>query len=679
MRLQFHAVSFALSLFVCAPTVAAPPGVDVQNLGFAVDGLAGEGDILAFEVSEADVGDRNGDGDTLDVVPRVVDLGNDTASYVQVAAEVGAVSVGFVTLFVSEAGEGVDLNGDGDHVDRVVHVYDVANGTLHSSGLAGHSTSFAASAGVVAFSVSEAAQGGVDLNQDNDVADAVVHVFDATQGVVQNTQVVAVKLWLDGRALAMIEFEDAVDISGDGDDDDFMLHLHDVVTGATTSTGYPISPAGPIIRSPHIAFRVEERDLPAGTDLDGDGSSQGTPLFIHDASVGVTTNQFLQSFASPYFVGDRIFVSLSEFGMGDQNGDGDVTDLIPHLLDFGTGILTSLGFSEYGPVVIGDVLSAIVVAEWNEGTDLSGDGDQDDRVVFVYNDADGSVVNTGRLLTLNAQLKVSDHAVAFLTPEAWQGADLNGDGDTTDDVVSVYDAASGTVTTVPVASVFEDPTVGGRHVVLRVEEAAAGVDLNGDGDLLDRVAHVHDALAKTTANLGLAASDGEAAGVVGDDFFAFRVYEIGQGVTDLNGNGFASPFEHVLHVASGLPADCGAVEPYGAGCAGPGPSIPDLIVSGCAAAGFDLTVMVRDGTPLANAWILLGLQQATVPFGGLGCALHVTPVLPVTIGPLPLSASGDVSLPLTVPAGTPPLSVTMQAFTDTVPPATTQGVELTVQ
>src|SRR6185312_12423597 len=75
-----------------------------------------------------------------------------------------------------------------------------------------------------------------------------------------------------------------------------------------------------------------------------------------------------------------------------------------------------------------------------QGGDLNGDGDRNDRVVQLYDAQQGELINLGQAadeFVLGAAL------MAFRTPEEAQGnRDLNGDGDTSDGVLQVYDLAA---------------------------------------------------------------------------------------------------------------------------------------------------------------------------------------------------------------------------------------------
>jgi len=83
---------------------------------------------------------------------------------------------------VSEAGQGVNLNGDADMTDFVVHVFDASlpvsatNPTNTGLAVSGAVAIPVIDGNLVAFPVSEADQSAI-LNGDADMTDAVVHVF----------------------------------------------------------------------------------------------------------------------------------------------------------------------------------------------------------------------------------------------------------------------------------------------------------------------------------------------------------------------------------------------------------------------------------------------------------------------------------------------------------------------
>jgi hypothetical protein len=177
----------------------------------------------------------------------------------------------------------------------------------------------------------------------------------------------------------------------------------------------------------------------------------------------------------------------------DLNGDGDLldNDLI-HVYDAATDVVTGLGLSGSSLQISEDVL-AFAVPEFAHG-DLNGDGDTWDWPVHVYDFASGVTTNLG-LDPYGGISHIDGEMFAFPVAESSQGnSDLNGDGDTSDVVLHIHDAASGTTTNLELAEDKSNyPRFSGRRVAFTVSETDQGnTDLNGDGDTLDTVVHVAD-------------------------------------------------------------------------------------------------------------------------------------------------------------------------------------------
>ena len=104
---------------------------------------------------------------------------------------------------------------------------------------------------------------------------------------------------------------------------------------------------------------------------------------------------------------------------------------------------------------------------------------------------------------------------------------------------------------------------------------------------------------------------------------------------------------------------------YGSGCPGSGGFVPNLSLSGPGLINTQVTLTIDNALGGANAFIFLGLGQASIPFGG-GCLLLISPVLPAVIGPLPLGGAGPgagvVSIFGIIPPGGAGASITLQAF-----------------
>ena len=129
----------------------------------------------------------------LDTVLHVYRTGNKTTVNLALAVfpnETVFPSIAFdgrtIAFTVSEFGQGnIDLNGDGDTVDRVLHFYHVDDDKIINLKLAGRDP--AVSGRLAAFSVNEAYQFGKDLNGDGDMRDCIMHVVDVETLTIHNT------------------------------------------------------------------------------------------------------------------------------------------------------------------------------------------------------------------------------------------------------------------------------------------------------------------------------------------------------------------------------------------------------------------------------------------------------------------------------------------------------------
>ena len=124
---------------------------------------------------------------------------------------------------------------------------------------------------------------------------------------------------------------------------------------------------------------------------------------------------------------------------------------------------------------------------------------------------------------------------------------------------------------------------------------------------------------------------------------------------------------------------------YGSGCAGSGGFTPVLSLAGCAEPGEPVAIGLTKGLGGAGALLLFGSGAAALPLPN-GCTLLTSPLLPVVLGPLPLSGAGPgngfLVLSGTVPLGTGAVTIYLQGFVlDPGSPggyAASNGVVLTV-
>jgi len=166
--------------------------------------------------------------------------------------------------------------------------------------------------------------------------------------------------------------------------------------------------------------------------------------------------------------------------------------------------------------------------------------------VWIPNNAfaELAITNVG-LATSIFDIRLDGNTVAFSVSESAQdGTDLNGDGDTSDFVLHVYDISGDATTNVGLTTTFGLQLDGNTVVNPVIEFIQGDTDLNEDGDTTDVVLHVYDVSGDTTTNVGLAMDFG---GQLDGNTVAFLVSESDQDGTDLNEDGDSS--DSVLHLA----------------------------------------------------------------------------------------------------------------------------------
>ena len=229
------------------------------------------------------------------------------------------------------------------------------------------------------------------------------------------------------------------------------------------------------------------------------------------------------------------------------NGDADADDDVVQLWE--NGAVQNLGVAA-SAVALSSTVVAALVAEAGEGAVLNGDGDTTDDVVEVHPRSGGSWTNVGQS---GSALALAGSLAVFSTDESAQGSgSLNADADTTDRVLQIYDAAAGQMLvgagTTPRTAAAEEFVVGGdpgrELVAFRTREAAeGGQSLNGDGDATDGVLQIYDAATHQLLNTAMAvtpcrleACDPRLPYRVQHDTVTFLTLEADQG-QDLNGDG----------------------------------------------------------------------------------------------------------------------------------------------
>ena len=156
----------------------------------------------------------------------------------------------------------------------------------------------------------------------------------------------------------------------------------------------------------------------------------------------------------------------------------------------------------------------------------------------------GAVLAQERSLLSNLGIAVgdtrlSDSWVVTELLEFPQGQDVNGDGDVDDRIVHVVNLASGELRSLQLSG---DAGISGEWAVVRVRESVEQIDLNGDGDTLDDIVHVHNLRTATTTNLE---RDGDVV-AFSETWLAIERNEPLRGM-DLNDDGDTNDSEFVVY------------------------------------------------------------------------------------------------------------------------------------
>lgn len=350
-----------------------------------------------------------------------------------------------------------DLNADGDSSDAVLHLYDATDASITNLGVAALVAHVERD--LVLLLVSEAYQGGVDLSGDGDAGDWVLHRYDVATGQLQNLGVTAFppdafcdpkgKIECELRVycavtdeaafLAVAEADNGGDHNGDGDDQDTVLMRLDRATNQTGYLGIALGSGyrSLVARGGVLRFIVSEADQ-GGTDLNGDGDATDLVLHLYDGSAIENLGLAPGSDAFDHD-GELVAVGVSEAAQGGQdlNGDGDAFDLVIHLREPGAARARNLGLASTFQVQVRGALVTFPVVEAHQaagGIDLNGDGDTSDRVLHAYDARTGRTHAPG---IATYDVDVARDAATFTVWESQHGSDLTGDGDT-DDLVLFF-------------------------------------------------------------------------------------------------------------------------------------------------------------------------------------------------------------------------------------------------
>lgn len=460
---------------------------DDPRLLWACDGAA-----AAFALDERAQGglDRNGDGDAEDRVLVVLEGDVPVVQPFAVAALVAGGTL--VACAVDEAAQGGrDLDFDGDADGTALRIHDLADGFQLGFGLR-DAWPLAVHDGYVALRLAERA--GLDLNGDGDDRDTrVFELFDGTTRLLHNTTLVlagdAVASTAGAFGVCVSEAGQGLgDLSGDGDRDDAVYYVYSPERGYSINLrlAVPLHPP-PVVDGERFLLLASE--APAALDRNGDGDLEDWIVHVFEAGPGLLLDTGLASQGSAALLGGWVGVSVSEAmqGSSDLDGDGDADGNVVHALELASGALVSLGLDAFQLAASGERLY-LVPSEQQAAIDWNGDGDVEDRVLFDWST---SAAGPRRTATPVGELAGVQGSVALVRlAEEELGADRTGDGDREDVVLALVEVERGTRLELGFAAGSLVRLLPGPTVLVLVDEAAQGRDLDGDGDLLDEVLHL---------------------------------------------------------------------------------------------------------------------------------------------------------------------------------------------
>jgi len=458
-----------------------------------------------------------------------------------------AIVDGYALVPVVEVEQGIDLNGDGDTLDRVAHLLEIASNTSTNLELAIRGP-VTANGVKFAFLVSEGDQNGTDLNGDGDTSDSVWHIFDPALATGQdnplNLAFATTTLGTPGAGieggflLVVSEAAQGTDLAGDGDTNDEVVlafgtlddfngdgDTTDLVLGAVVfhQAGappiyIPVGPGSPravvpgawALTDSFAVYLIDEAGA-GNTDLNGDGDTQDGILAVFDLRsasgehMPIDTSIGLAPFAADPTIGfgvsaERVLFGIDENQQGiDINKDQDTADAILAWIDTANapGVAHSTGLTLGStPLLIDGTIGLVTVSEAASqlvvGIDYNLDGDISDQVAFRIDttSAPATLTNLGRA-TLSTALLGTD-AILGVSESAQSNQDFNGDTDR-DDIVPFYADLSRPTpgfaslgTSAHGQVMLRTATEGLRLGVLVPEQPLTSrADVNGDGDSTD--------------------------------------------------------------------------------------------------------------------------------------------------------------------------------------------------
>lgn len=344
--------------------------------------------------------------------------------------------------------------------------------------------------------------------------EAQLAVVETDTGTVRSEQPLANRVVTSPSGLALVFTPERVTLNGsDSDISDDVAQILDTTGPSDVLTSLGTAASRGAISDTLVVLAVPEGDQ-GGNDLNFDGDATDEVLQVLTFP-GLSFAGGGQAVDAVGIVSDKVVIITPEANedFTDLNGDFDTNDRVIRIWDTGTSSMTEIGLAADEFVTGGSLVAfRSPEAAFDPGVDmidLNDDGDLLDSVMFVYDTATDTLINTQLAATpcvlpgceLGTPYKIQGKTVSFLTDEVEQNDDLNGDGDMIDIVLSVFNVASVTNqlldTTIndatmpgavaPETPVFPQESLGGTLLLAETKESEIGVDINADGFIDDAV------------------------------------------------------------------------------------------------------------------------------------------------------------------------------------------------
>ncbi|MEQ8762635.1 MAG: hypothetical protein RL885_01825 [Planctomycetota bacterium] len=393
-----------------------------------------------------------------------------------------------VVFTADEAATGRDLDGDGLIDTQVGYVYDASLGQLTSLGKLPLPI---AVTNDTAWTLTPETVLGWDANLDGDLNDSVpqgVYLPTAQRFVLPYSSAPQIRGEGDYLALRVFEQDEGgADLNGNGATDDYLYMFWDTVRFRLVNPGLSQGLGTiPLLMNDEIAlFSAWEGEN--DVDLNGDGDQFDAILVAQELATGTTRSLGVSNWSNA-LAGHHVVLLTREFAGHDYNGDGDFIDKVLHDFDVRSGVLRNHGLACQDTLRANGDWATATINEFADGRDHNGDGDLLDGVLVGLDLELGTVTDFG-IASSDKCAPRAGRQIAHVN-EVSEGRDLNGDGDVQDNVAHLFDLRVGAVTNLGLAATLEARWVGREAAAFVASEAAQGVDLNGDGDLLDEVTQI---------------------------------------------------------------------------------------------------------------------------------------------------------------------------------------------